>query len=92
MGDCPCPRCLISKKRMNKLGSKLDQLQRRTLAREDDLQHRVHIEMSRDMIYQQNRAVDSVFVERVLKSESLVPTAVKFDSVCNIQAILTPYI
>ncbi|KJA26291.1 hypothetical protein HYPSUDRAFT_133110, partial [Hypholoma sublateritium FD-334 SS-4] len=74
MGCCPCPRCLVPKNDTDQLGTKHDQHRRVTLARKDDLQYRVKVSSAHDIIYQQNRTVDSNFVEHLLKSESLVPT------------------
>lgn len=76
MGSCPCPRCLVTKDNTDQLGTKSDQRQRVTLARKDNLQYRVKISSARDIIYDQNRTVDSTFVENLLFSESLVPTEV----------------
>ncbi|KJA18100.1 hypothetical protein HYPSUDRAFT_145489 [Hypholoma sublateritium FD-334 SS-4] len=74
MGSCPCPRCLTPKDLLNQLGTGRDKNQRATLSRVDDLQHRVKISCARDIIYIQNRTVNSLFVENILKPESLVPT------------------
>lgn len=76
MAECPCPRCLIPKDCAHKLGTKRDKQQRVSLARVDNLQYRAKVSSAREIIYQQNRAVNSVFVHRLLKSESLVPTKV----------------
>lgn len=76
MGSCPCPRCLVPKDKADQLGTKSDQSQRVTLARRDNLQYRVKISNARDIIYEQNRTVDSEYVQNILKSESLVPTEV----------------
>lgn len=76
MAKCPCPRCLIPKNHAHQLGTKRDQRQRISLARVDDLSYRVKISNAREIIYKQNRTVDSVYVERILKPQSLVPTEV----------------
>ncbi|KJA23581.1 hypothetical protein HYPSUDRAFT_101562, partial [Hypholoma sublateritium FD-334 SS-4] len=73
MGSCPCPRCLVPKTSTDQLGTKSDQHQRVTLARKDNPQYRVKISSARDIIYKQNRTVDSNFVDNLLKPESLVP-------------------
>ncbi|KJA21682.1 hypothetical protein HYPSUDRAFT_111821, partial [Hypholoma sublateritium FD-334 SS-4] len=74
MGNCPCPRCLIPKNLLDQLGTKHDHSQRTRLARVDNLRYRVKISSARDIIYKQNRSVDSDFVDAILKEESLVPT------------------
>ena len=76
MGNCPCPRCLIPKDRTDLLGTKRDQKQRTTLARVDDLSYKAKISSAREIIYQNKHPVDSVLVQRILKSQSLVPTEV----------------
>ncbi len=76
MGSCPCPRCLVPKNSTDQLGTKSDQRQRVSLAREDNLQYRVKISNAREIIYAQNRTVDSNFVDNILFPESLVPTEV----------------
>jgi hypothetical protein len=50
--------------------------QRETLARVDDLDCRHRVAVARDLIYEKNYAVDSAAVKRLLKEDSLVPTAV----------------
>ena len=74
MAKCPCPRCLTPKDLLDQLGTKHDQSQRVRLARLDNLQYRVKISNARDIIYEQNRSVDSKFVDNILGDESLVPT------------------
>lgn len=76
MGDCPCPRCLIPKDRTHQLGTKRDQRWRKTHARVDNLHYRAKISSARNIIYKNNRTVNSVFVERLLKPQSLVPNDV----------------
>ncbi|KJA13829.1 hypothetical protein HYPSUDRAFT_99722, partial [Hypholoma sublateritium FD-334 SS-4] len=74
MGNCPCPRCLIPKNSAHLLGTKDDRKQRRSLARVDDRHYKAKILGARKLIYQNNRTVDSIMVQRLLKPESLVPT------------------
>ncbi|KAH7904408.1 hypothetical protein BJ138DRAFT_1138545 [Hygrophoropsis aurantiaca] len=78
MGGCPCPRCLIPLSRVPDLGMARDMAQRRTLARTDDAHRRNAISNARKLIYEQGWAVDSAPVERLLKPDSLVPTANAF--------------
>ncbi|KAI0065337.1 hypothetical protein BV25DRAFT_1799386 [Artomyces pyxidatus] len=74
LGFCPCPSCLISKDRLHRMGKPQDMQQRRTLARVDDAQRRAHVSSARKLIYQDEYAVNSEAVEKILKAESLVPT------------------
>ncbi len=77
MGTFPCPRCLTPKDLCDQLGTKSDHNRRARVARVDTLQYRVKIASARDIIYKQNRTVDSKFVNDILKNESLVPTEVR---------------
>lgn len=76
MAEYPCPRCLIPKVCIHKLGTKHDKRQRISLARVDNLRYRANILNARKIIYEKNRTVNSVFVQNLLKSQSLVPTEV----------------
>ncbi len=76
MGNCPCPRCLVPKQSIHLLGTQDDRDQRKTLIRVDDSSHRKTISSARKHIYQKQRPVDSVLVQRLLKPQSLVPTNV----------------
>jgi hypothetical protein len=51
-------------------------MQRKTLARVDDVTRRNRVASARESIYKKNYAVDSAAVENLLKKDSLVPTAV----------------
>jgi hypothetical protein len=61
---------------VHKLGTKLDIKQRETLARVDDDDRRRKVQLAREIIYDENYAVDSNGVEELLKPQSLVPTSV----------------
>lgn len=74
MSDFPCPRCLTPKDLFDQLGTKLDHNRRVRLARVNSLQYRVKVSNARDIIYRQNRPVNSKFVNAILQEESLVPT------------------
>jgi hypothetical protein len=50
--------------------------QRETLARVDDANRRGRVAAARKSIYEKNYAVNSSAVEKLLKVDSLVPTAV----------------
>ena len=76
MGGCPCPRCLIPKDSTRLVGTKQDRKKREALVRVDNLSRRAKVESARQLIYEQNWAVDSKPVQRLLQPESLVPTEV----------------
>jgi hypothetical protein len=59
------------------IGSKRDQRNRIDLARVDDHKRRLTVARVRQLIYQQNYAIDSAGVEQILQPESLIPTSVR---------------
>jgi hypothetical protein len=59
------------------MGMKSDRKARTKLARTDDDGYKRLISSARNAIYQQHFDVDSAIVERLLKSQSLVPTKVR---------------
>lgn len=76
MGRCPCPRCLIPKDHLHRVGTELDKSQRSTLARVDNKIYRETIATAHAKIYEGNWAVDSAPIENLLQEHSLVPTKV----------------
>jgi len=76
LGRCPCPRCLIPLDRVASMGMRRDMIQRRTLARIDNVKRRNRVETAREKIYEKGYVVDSKAVEALLQEDSLVPTAV----------------
>ena len=75
LGNYPCPRCLISKADISKLGTKRDRKIR-------DLKEHVDDEIQqgrrlvRDWIYKGGSGIVSAAVERILGPKSLIPTHV----------------
>lgn len=57
------------------MGMPRDRTQRVTLGRDDE-RRRVMVSQARSLIYEQNYGVGSAPVERILKSQSWVPTSV----------------
>ena len=76
LGRCPCPRCLIPLDCVANMGRPRDMSQRVTLARVDDANRRHRVAAAREIIYEKNHAVNSTAVEKLLRENSLVPTAV----------------
>ncbi|KIJ07066.1 hypothetical protein PAXINDRAFT_90974, partial [Paxillus involutus ATCC 200175] len=74
LGRCPCPRCLVEKDRIDRLGSKSDRHQRNHGIRVDNQQRRNWIEIARQKIFNFGRSVISKAVENLLGARSLVPT------------------
>lgn len=79
-GLCPCVWCQIPKDQVQNLGMLLDWKQHSTLRRLDDAQRRGRVSSAWKLIYENNMAVNSAAVERLLQPDSLVPTSVSFDS------------
>ena len=76
LGRCPCPRCLVTKDKVRRLGTKLDRWIRNKKARIDDAAHRGSIESARKLIFEFGRTVVGAAVERIIGENSLVPTRV----------------
>ena len=75
--------------RLQNLGMKLDMKQRASLARIDDDARQRKVQIARRIIYEQNYAVNSEGVEKVLKEESLVPTLVRAERGASRTYLLT---
>lgn len=76
MGNCPCPRCKIRLSDAMMVGTASDRQVRQENKRFDDTKRQEAVDAARKAIFQQNLAVDSAFVERQLKDDSLVPSFV----------------
>lgn len=79
LGECPCPRCLIKKADVPKMGTKLDLKRRKTNRRIDDASRRDRIERSRALIFQKGVGINSQHIKNFLQEDSLVPTRVSVD-------------
>ena len=77
LGGCPCPRCEIQLSKVHLVGMKRDRHDRAKLLRVDDERRRFKVSQARKHIYDNNNAISSAGVERVLKPLSLVPTTVR---------------
>ena len=76
-GNCPCPRCLITKKDIFQLGTNHDRRCRINNAREDNDHSLENIQMARNFIYGcSGYKVNSKAVEDILQATSQVPTEV----------------
>ena len=78
-GICPCPRCLIPKEKLDKMGSKQDIKFRLNNPRKFLL---TKIQTARRWIYEKALSITSQAVERLLKPFSAVPTVVCY-MLCN---------
>lgn len=77
LGGCPCPRCEIQLSKVHQVGTKRDRHDRTKLLRVDDDSRRFKVSQARKHIYDNNNAISSAGVERLLKPLSLVPTTVR---------------
>jgi hypothetical protein len=76
LGDCPCPRCKIPMERLHLIGTESDRNDQVALRRHDNDSFKEAISSRQRKIYKENYKVTSAWIERKLKSESLVPTKV----------------
>jgi len=76
LGRCPCPRCLVTKTNISKLGKKFDMCFRAQNIRVDNQHLQNKIDRVREWIYAMGKGVKSAWVERELSPQSWVPTRV----------------
>ncbi|KIJ17498.1 hypothetical protein PAXINDRAFT_110880 [Paxillus involutus ATCC 200175] len=74
LGQCPCPRCLVKKTNIPDMGEDDDMNTRRTELREDNDNYRRKVNKARKLIFTQGKRLNSKYVAKYLKGESLVPT------------------
>jgi len=72
-GICPCPRCLIPKSKLDRLGLISDGKNRIDKARKYDADS---VNKARQAIYVLGKPIGGVHVQRLLKASSAVPTSV----------------
>ena len=78
-GRCPCLQCLIPLSEVQWVGTISNWSKQVSKARVDSQNNQHSIDTARDIIYNQNYAVDSEPVKKLLGEESLVPTKVSFE-------------
>jgi hypothetical protein len=76
LGECPCPRCLIKKEDVPKMGMKIDLETRLATQRVNDAQRHRKIEKARKLIFQHSIGINGQRIKKILQGESLVPTRV----------------
>lgn len=76
LAQCPCPRCLIFKSNIPRLGMEVDKKARQQLARVDSKEIQNTVNHARRLMFEEGINVSSVFIDRLLKPQSLVPTRV----------------
>ena len=85
-GLCPCPRCLVPKTHLDRLGLKLDIRNRLTQFRHYMADK---VKAARRVIYQDARPITGTNVEALLKSFSGVPTEVRVTQILPVLGKLT---
>jgi hypothetical protein len=75
-GLCPCPRCIVAKVDLDRLGTK-QEMNSRDSGKYVREYIRSKVAMARTWIYQMGDGIASATVERLLKPLSLVPTMVR---------------
>jgi hypothetical protein len=76
LAQCPCPRCLILKSNIPRLGMEMDKNARQKLVRADSKANQDMVNCARRMMFEDGTNITSVFIDRLLKPQSLVPTRV----------------
>ena len=76
LAQCPCPRCLILKSNIPRLGMEVDKKARQKLARVDSKEIQDMVNNARRLIFEDGINVSSIFIDHLLKPHSLVPTRV----------------
>jgi hypothetical protein len=74
LAQCPCPHCLILKSNIPCLGMEVDKNSRQKLVQADSkaIQHMVN--RAHQMMFENGINITSVFIDCLLKPQSLVPT------------------
>ncbi|KAI0063164.1 hypothetical protein BV25DRAFT_453896, partial [Artomyces pyxidatus] len=72
-GKCPCPRCLVAKDKINKMGTKPDMYTRTNKIRVDNHRRQDTVERARKLMFDYGLSVGSDRVNEVLAG-SMVPT------------------
>ena len=73
---CLCPRCLVEKADVHKMGSRLDLKNQVTKIRVDDPRRRGKVDRVRKWIYEKGMVLTSAHIKDFLGPESLVPIRV----------------
>lgn len=79
MGDRPCPRCLITKDKLDLMGTTIDKAFRIGAGVRTYFKNAV--EKARRLIYNKGKGISSVAVENLLKETSSIPTIVSLSLV-----------
>ncbi|KAJ6538578.1 hypothetical protein B0H10DRAFT_2254637 [Mycena sp. CBHHK59/15] len=72
LGQCPCPRCLVTKDRLDQIGTIRDAKICVNSRRVDDEGYRAYVRYARDWIYRSGRSIRSKKVETLLAPNFLL--------------------
>ncbi|KAJ2933285.1 hypothetical protein H1R20_g3796, partial [Candolleomyces eurysporus] len=78
LGDCPCPRCLVSKDNLDQLGTEADFQTREGQARRDDNARRELVQSALSKIFHEGISLSGKAVDDLLKPQSLQPVMSAF--------------
>ena len=76
-GLYPCPRCLVPKDEIFKIGTEDDRRTRGESRRVDSVERQGRVEEARTNLYENGYALSGEHVDGALKKGSLVPTKVR---------------
>ncbi|KIJ32462.1 hypothetical protein M422DRAFT_265630 [Sphaerobolus stellatus SS14] len=85
LGACPCPRCLVKKDDIPRIGMKADRNTREKKPHIDTEDYRSKVESARNAIYHDGFVVNGNIVDGLLKAESLTATKNTFSKVLTSQ-------
>lgn len=83
-GLYPCPRCLVPKDQIFKIGREDDRCIREELRRVDDVERQGRVDEARTNLYENGYALSGDKVDGALKDGSLVPTLVNPPNPCSL--------
>lgn len=76
LSTCPCPRCLLPKLKISRIGSKSDTQDRLKLVRFDSENRRNAVDSARRLLFNNGVNVTSTRIKDILDEDSLTPTRV----------------
>ena len=79
-GLYPCPRCLIPKEEIPKIGTEDDRHTRKELQRADTTERQDRVQQVRRNLYENGYALTGDYVDGYLKEGSMVPTKVRLST------------
>ncbi|THH03445.1 hypothetical protein EW145_g6253 [Phellinidium pouzarii] len=80
LGSHPCPRCLVHKKDIHRLGQKRDDLARIKLLRVDDDTRRCKVDNARQFMFNERKRVTHAGIKNLLDDQSMTPVENVFSS------------